>query len=703
MKRRVPTLAHPLLAPAAPAGPDVPDLRRVVARLNSALRNTVGGSITERLDGVIQLLIARMYDEFEVRTAQKPALELTLNCADDGDVIARVHHLYERAATSPVFQRAFPPGRRQFTVANEAIPLCISTLQTVRLSDSLQDVKGAAFQEVLRDTFDKNDNQQFFTPLEISDLMTGIALSLVDRPLSQVRVCDPAVGTGGLLLGIVRAALSTFGQKTARARERAIQAYLEQHVYGVDIDERMAWIAGVNVALLAGSAANIVHLNGGGGSLTLDREDDPLQPGTFGLIVTNPPFGAEVVHPQILDAYELGRQRPSRRRSILFVERCLNLLEPGGFAILVVDDSVLNQPSTTDVRAFIRREAVVRAVFSLPDTAFMPYATVKASVLVLQKRGRNVQDGPIFMTDIEHTGRKPNGEVLYTSERNALGQREIRSDLPLALHLFHTFLATGQVPSHTALTAFHVTEHELNVAAREDGLANVASGTAGRLDVVRYHPMAQDARQTLHDSPYPVVPLGTLVNVRSERVNPHETPEDFFQYVGLADIEKFTGEWVANEVQGDTIKSTCNAYHGGDVIFARMRPNLRKVVRVPDTDAGGICSSECLVLKLKPNAENQIDPEYLAWFLRSDLVFGQVMAQVTGVGRPRVSTSSLLAVQIPLLPLAQQRQQVMACQRSQEQMIKARQEAQNQLAETERGYLAVLQHVGHPPQGALDA
>src|SRR5690606_34907868 len=105
------------------------------------------------------------------------------------------------------------------------------------------------------------------------------------------------------------------------------------------------------------------------------------------LILTNPPFGSDLTDRRALAGFRTGRGRNSRRRGVLFVERCIDLLAPDGRLVIVVDDSVLNSSSNRDLRQIIRQETVVEAVISLPDVTFMPYSTAKCSILVLRKRG----------------------------------------------------------------------------------------------------------------------------------------------------------------------------------------------------------------------------------------------------------------------------------------------------------------------------
>jgi len=679
---------------------DSHQVRRIVGRINSALRDSQGGGIMERLDTIIKILVAKVFDESEKDSGIKANYEFAHLPSDDSNTTnRRLKDLYERATQCPRYAGIFQGQYRRLSLDSIGAARITTILHPFRLSVGFHDTKGSAFQEVLRNTFDKNENQQFFTPSEVAGFMGDVAAVAVDRPLHEVVVCDPAVGTGGLLLGVVQRAIQALGDNPD---SRRVEDYVKRCVYGVDIDERMAWIAAINIALLTDAAANIFHLNGGGGSLERRRNQDRLAESSFDLIITNPPFGSDVLDSALLNQYQLGKGKPSRRRSVLFVERCLQLLKPGGTAVIILDDSVLNQPTTADVRALLRRQAAVQAVFSLPDTAFMPYASVKASVLVFKKKpGASAK--PTLMVDIQETGRKPNGQLLYGETRGEDGARLLRSDLPVASQIFN-FYSRGEMPTgDEPITSFIVSEDDQRQTAKEDDLNGFDDrGRSARLDVVRYHPLQREALATLETSPYPVVELRELVNVRSERVNPSELPDEVFRYVGLADIEKLTGQWYPQEVRGDVVKSTCNAFYAGDIIFARMRPNLRKVVLVPDSDEGGICSSECAVLTLLnegdlPVLKNRqvtqlVDARYIAWILRSDVVYGQIMAKITGVGRPRVSTSSLLRVRIPLPPIEAQRKLSSHLEQSWSNLIRIRGQVQNQLLAAERSFEETLQN-----------
>ena len=76
-----------------------------------------------------------------------------------------------------------------------------------------------------------------------------------------------------------------------------------------------------------------------------------------------------------------------------------------------------------------------------------------------------------------------------------------------------------------------------------------------------------------------------------------------------------------------------------------------------DFSEGGYVSPECIVFAVKEkNGQPIIDPLVLSILLRSDLVYGQIMHLIAGIGRPRLSSTDLRRVLIPSAKLASQEQ-----------------------------------------------
>ncbi|MFN6250526.1 MAG: N-6 DNA methylase [Acetobacteraceae bacterium] len=194
-------------------------------------------------------------------------------------------------------------------------------------------------------------------------------------------------------------------------------------IFGTDAEPRAARTAKMNM---------IMHGDGHGGIHYHDGLVDinGIFPGRFDIIITNPPFGSNVGDDQkvggsdetrvyddpaytdrcrkrygepweeshkrmlaastaktkILDLFEIGKGKSNRATEIVFVERCLNLLKPGGQIGIVLPDGNLNNPSLTWLRRWCEGKAKILAVVGLPEETFRSAdATVKASLVFLKR------------------------------------------------------------------------------------------------------------------------------------------------------------------------------------------------------------------------------------------------------------------------------------------------------------------------------
>lgn len=197
-----------------------------------------------------------------------------------------------------------------------------------------------------------------------------------------------------------------------------------QCIYGTDAEPRAARTAKMNM---------IMHGDGHGGIHYHDGllDINGIFNARFDLVLTNPPFGSNVGADQkvggsdetrvptddaylqrchergygepweeshhrllqaatsktpILDLFEIGKGKNNRPTELIFVERCLNLLKPGGRMGIVLPDGNLNNPSLAWLRRWAEGHAKLLAVVSLPEETFRSSnATVKASLVFLRK------------------------------------------------------------------------------------------------------------------------------------------------------------------------------------------------------------------------------------------------------------------------------------------------------------------------------
>lgn len=250
--------------------------------------------------------------------------------------------------------------------------------------------------------------------------------------------------------------------------------------------------------------------------------------GRFNVIVTNPPFGSDFSETESLRQYELGRNQVSRRRGILFIERCLDLLSEGGTLGMVIDEGVLSLPSAEDVRRLIHKRADLLAVVSLPETAFMPYASVNTSILLLQKKSRPSDSATTFYARSERVGRKPNGEPDLAYDDN--GNPVPNSDLEDILSAWREFRTTGALarPPENVFLANPFTETHLEATLR--------------LDFRYHHPARLNSMAIINECKSPLATLAELCIERNEVVVPSlDFADQFITYTGLAQIEPRNG------------------------------------------------------------------------------------------------------------------------------------------------------------------
>lgn len=587
---------------------DARSIRRVISSLHNTLRdNDSQSNIVQRFDELTKLIFTKVMSDRAAGSGGSPLSRAR------GDAAA-IRRCYAQLARE---HSAFIPAAfASLKCSDTAVRQCAEVLEMVDFSAASFDVAGLAYEEVIRNTFDKSDNQQFFTPPQIVEFI----VSACEADLSGA-ICDPACGTGGFLAAVARRGLPY------------------DSLTGMEIDERLSWAAGMNVFLHGGRHVEALLLPDGG---TLGSAAKPHF-GRFDAIITNPPFGSDLADPQLLSRLELGKGRPSRRRGILFIERCWELLRSKGLLAVIIDEGVLNLPHAEDVRDYVLRRFDVEAVVSLPESAFQPYATVNASILLLRKRAGSSDDattsGPVrtFFARAEHVGRKANGDddIIYSRT----GEPRLNSDLPGILGA----MRKARDGATDGLGSSYVADVRANLSQAPDGT---------RLDYQFHHPSRQEVRRRIESCAYPLVPLHTLCTERTQAVVPaQDLSGTTIPYTGLAQIEPSTGRAVQEPTPADSLKSQVRPYEPGDILFARMRPNLRKVALM-EFEEPGYASPECAVLVPKRDDLGQpiVEPLVLSVLLRSDFIYGQIVHLVAGIGRPRISQRELRDVLIPVPP-----------------------------------------------------
>jgi type I restriction enzyme M protein len=178
--------------------------------------------------------------------------------------------------------------------------------------------------------------------------------------------------------------------------------------------------------------------------------DDPQYWGDFNfdVLMTNPPFSGEIRQKDILERYDfaadaLARPNPKEERDVLFLERSLQLLRPGGRMAIVLPQGKLNSPSFESLRGKVMERARILAVVGLHENTFKPHTPTKTSVLFLQKWRPDEEplaDYPIFMAASEFGGKDSRGGYEYLHDAfDQQGNKIINHDLDAIAEAFIEF------------------------------------------------------------------------------------------------------------------------------------------------------------------------------------------------------------------------------------------------------------------------
>ena len=340
------------------------------------------------------------------------------------------------------------PEHSTFELSDSHLSICVSSLQDVKLFNSNLQIIDEAF-EYLVNKSARAEKGQYFTPRHVIDMCVKML-----NPKRNESVIDTASGSCGF-------PVHTFFQVTRSSLTNAEDSegnkqYMRENVFGIDFDERIVRVARTLNLIAGDGESNVLHLNTLDYERWSDRTDtDSVWITTYGkgfrrlkrlrakrgenklfkfdILMANPPFAGDIREGRIIHQYQLGFRENGNRaqntvgRDILFIERNLDFLKPGGRMAIVLPQGRFNNTSDKYIREFIAEHARILAVVGLDTNTFKPHTGTKTSVLFLQKWNDDPNDGsycpkvedyPIFFAVSENSGKDNSGEYVYLKDDN---------------------------------------------------------------------------------------------------------------------------------------------------------------------------------------------------------------------------------------------------------------------------------------------
>jgi type I restriction enzyme M protein len=196
--------------------------------------------------------------------------------------------------------------------------------------------------------------------------------------------------------------------------------FAQNNLFGIEINDSIARVAKMNMIIHDDGHTNVIGFDALEDVGKMTEKNRGFEKNRFDVIVTNPPFGANVKrseHPY-LEKFALGqngkKSRDNQKTEILFIERCIDFLKPGtGQMAIVLPDGILTNSSLQYVRDFIMERAQILAVVSLPQFAFAHFgAGVKSSIVFIRRKGEKekLEKYKIFMAIADHVGYEATGK-----------------------------------------------------------------------------------------------------------------------------------------------------------------------------------------------------------------------------------------------------------------------------------------------------
>ena len=310
-------------------------------------------------------------DTFELVFAIAAARLNGLRAADVGKLRAAIVAV---AAERPTLE-----VRAELAVPDELLARVDGLLRAAFAGKQGAAVLDAVF-ESLVPRVSKSDKGQFFTPRNVIDFVIDML-----APRRGEVLLDPSCGSGAFLTH-------------ARAHARGVRAE------GFDVDARAVRVA--RLLALADGAAPESIVRGDG-----LRHAAPVAD----VVATNPPFAGRAS----ASGFEVAKLVRSPERDVLFLERALEVLRPGGRLGIVLPYNKANGGAFVALRRWLFDRARVLAVVGLPRETFLPHTSQRTFVLFAQRRLAGKKAKPdertLFLAS-ERAGKDASGEPVYRDD-----------------------------------------------------------------------------------------------------------------------------------------------------------------------------------------------------------------------------------------------------------------------------------------------
>lgn len=411
---------------------------------------------------MVRIILAKARDE--EREGEMPQFYCTpeeYNTDTNHQISDRINALFEevKSDNSGIFH-----PEEKIMIGERALKDVVTVLQDYQLlqdaTDSQQwDLMGAAYEEYTA-TYLKRKKGQFFTNRLVVNFMVKML-----APTSDDVVLDPAGGSGGFLTGTLRYVRDhVLASKSTEIAKRRQLEHFKNRMFMVETSKRLVKVARTAMILNGDGYTGMTQGDSLGAYSQFDDQIVSLcHQGIPSIILTNPPFAGvgegRIADEATLNRFDLGKkwaavdgtyQKTEELSTegippeMLFVERCIDWLRPGGKLGIVLPKGFLDTATYQPARAYILEHARILAIINLHKNTFQPYTGVRTCLIFLQKF--TGQEGPdtfdddsVFMAISRKIGQDSEGVPIYQYDDDGEQTDVIDQDLDEIFTAYTTF------------------------------------------------------------------------------------------------------------------------------------------------------------------------------------------------------------------------------------------------------------------------
>ncbi|NVM19312.1 MAG: N-6 DNA methylase [Candidatus Lokiarchaeota archaeon] len=421
----------------------IKNLKQVFTLINQHLYGKLKYTDTDtraRSKQIINLLLCKLVDEINKKNDEEMEFALR-NGENNNQLHARIQKFFNENVREKY--KDVMDENEQITLTKELVYLVVQELQYISLLQSSRDILSDAF-EIFVSKILKDEAGQFFTPHNIVKFMVNYL-----NPGVNSKILDPACGHGGFLLEAMEVLWSKI-----ESEEKRISSI--SNLFGIDKDLFLAKISKLYLEILSNGKSNIFCEDSLDPKSYRDLAKKIIKNNTFDYIFTNPPFGVKIPinDKAILIDYQLGhvwknaddrwemqnKLVKQQAPQVLFIERCVQLLNDGGKLAIVLPEGIFGNPTDRYIWEYLTSNGKILGIGSLDQNTFQPYTCNKTSILFFEKLNNIPEDYVIDFAIVENVGHDKDGKILYrlnkdgSKKLDSAGNPIVNDDL-IDLHL----------------------------------------------------------------------------------------------------------------------------------------------------------------------------------------------------------------------------------------------------------------------------